>query len=425
MKTTNRTTRTCRLSESYQRCRQAIDLRWVIALAVVVQPFSADLALAQWQFDPIVRVAWDYDDNAGLSSRTDNKDRISGYIGELTLGVFFRDQNTAFGLEPILRSRKYDSESDRDSDDQFLNLRYRFSGEKNTFTFRGGYARESVRTAELADSDLDAEVDPDEITDDETAFINTRQRREKLQAVPRWSYRISDVSSIAADVRYLSVDYVDSVQAVGLIDYTDIRANLSYNHRFSARTNGVLVATARNYNADEFDQETSGYGVSAGINRDLSETTSVQAFIGLEDTEVADGDSEVNPVYDVSLTRRQETTNLLLQYRRRISGSGQGSLSKRDEVNLRFTRQLNDVLASGLGARAYQSESIGPANIATDYVQLHAQLLWQLSRAFSLTADYRYTVLQRSLDGEGANSNRFTIWLSYQPNSQGRIQLRP
>jgi hypothetical protein len=396
------------------------------ALALVLL-IASHTSLAEWEFDPSVRVAVDFDDNAGLNTRTDQEDDISGYIGEVDLEMLYRSEISTLSIQPILRTRAYDSEIDRDSDDQFLNLRGRRDGEASALGFRASYGRESVRTAELADAGLDTDLDPDEIDDDETGRVDTRDRRERFRVVPYWTYRFSNVSSIRADVGYLDVRYesVDPDLTSNLVDFTDIRGNLSYQRALSARNTGVIRLTARNYQTERtVGGDISGYGVSLGLNRELTETTTLRALIGVEETETFIGSNEPNWVGDFSIVRRQQTTQLLAQYRQRISASGRGFLVKRNEVNLRFMRDLNDRFSAGLGARAYQTDTLADVTLETNYVQLHGQLLWQLSNAFSIRANYRYTVLERSRDGEGANSNRFTLWFTYQPNSRSRLSFQ-
>lgn len=382
---------------------------------------------ADWEFDPALRVAADFDDNANLSHLTAQEDSIEGYIGELDFEALYRSETGIFSINPVIRTRGYDSNTDRDSDDQFLNFRMRRDGQFHTFGLRGNYSRESVRTAELADAELDADLDPDEIEDDDSSLISTRDRREKFRIVPSWTYQFSDVSSWRADVGFLTVDYIndDPAQGNNLVDYTDIRGRLSYQRNMSARNTGILSVTARNYQTDELGGDVNGYGVSAGFNRAMTETTTFRALIGVEETERINDSNEPSFVTDISLVRSQETTRLLLQYRQRVSASGRGQLVERNEVNLRFTRALNDKFSAGLGARAYQTTALGNIDNETNYVQLHAQLLWQISNAFSMRANYRHTVIDRAINGESANSNRFTLWFTYRPNSRSRITFQP
>ena len=253
----------------------------------------------------------------------------------------------------------------------------------------------------------------------------SRERRERLRAAPRWSYKISDVSSFDADINFLNVDYAAQGVSSTLFDFTDTRLRLSYRRNFSNRNTGFIAVTGRDYTTERVDGDRIGRGVSAGFSRSLSETTRFRATIGLEDSDregvSGPGDSDkANTVYDISLTRNLQTIRLLAQYRKRIAPSGRGFLVSRDEFNLRFTRDLNDRFSAGLGVRAYTTNSVNEEFNEQDYVQLRGQVIWRLSQAFSMQADYRHTVINREIQGEGANSNRITVWLNYQPSPSGR-----
>jgi hypothetical protein len=145
----------------------------------------------------------------------------------------------------------------------------------------------------------------------------------------------------------------------------------------------------------------------------------LRLIVGLENTDVIGGNSEIDPVGEITLTRRLETIKLLAQYRRVVSGGGTGNLTARDIININFTRELNERVSAGIGVRAYSTKSrqegVGTLD-ERDYVQLRAQVVWNLSRTFSFEANYRYTVLDRVNLGESANSNNITFWMNWRPS---------
>jgi hypothetical protein len=403
------------------RCRKQASHAAVVLLGLL----CVENATAEWNFDPVVRAAWDFDDNATLSTRTDQEEKISGLIGELSLGIRNNTENGFFALVPMYRTRKYGSNDNRDSDDQFLNFSTGLFGVRNDLRLSADFARESVRTAEIADADLEAELDPDEITDDESGRVGSTARRERIRAKPAWSYQVSDVSSLDATVNFQTISYNDRDLISNLWDYTDTRLRISYRRDLSDRNTGIFSVTARDYTSERPNSDSTGYGVAAGLTRSLSETTTLRALFGVEQTErditgTVNVTEDPNFVTDISLVRRMETARLLAQYRQSISASGRGTLSKRNEFNLRFSRDLNDRFTAGLGVRAYTLETVDGLSNEQDYVQLRGQLIWRISQTFSMQTDYRYTVLNREILGEGSNSNRITVWFTYQPNSQGR-----
>jgi hypothetical protein len=185
---------------------------------------------------------------------------------------------------------------------------------------------------------------------------------------------------------------------------------------FSQRNTGIITATARNYNADDILDDTTGYGLAAGFTRNLTENSLFRALVGVENTERFLQDDSQNFVFDLYYRQRLETILLIAQYRRSVIASGAGRLTARDSVNLRFTRQLSDKLSAGLGVRAYQTTGLSDISIIErDYVQLRSQLTWSLSSAFSLEANYAYTFIRRSNLDDSANSNNINLWFVYHP----------
>jgi len=396
--------------------RQRLAGLYVISFFVLLGAASSVMA-AEWRFEPVLRIAGDFDDNPYLSIRTDVDKDESGFIAEGTARVAYLSQTTDFFMTPTLRSSNYGSDSDLNSDDQFLSLGFGHSTQSTTFRLRGRYARESVRTAERADADLDIE-DPDEIPDNESGIVSLLGRRQGMYITPSFEYRMSGVSSIGLELNHSDVRYED-VFAGLLTDYTDSRINASYRRGWTPRTTGIFTATYRNYQTERGQNEVSGAGLTVGLDHRISETTRFRIAGGFENTEVLDDESDVNWVANVSFVRTLKTTRLIAQYRRSISASGSGALATRDSINLNFTRDLSDRISAGIGARVYSTNAIAETAVSTfderDYVQLRAQFIWHMSTTMSLETNYRYTFLARENVGESANSNQVTVWFNYRP----------
>ena len=421
----------------YQNRKSVSERRLATKLMLVMLPIAvlgSGTASADWKFDPILRASWDYDDNATLSTRTDDEVELSGYIAEASLDMIYASERSYLSMRPMVRTRNYGKEvevEDWNADDQFFDVLGVFQGDKNSFRIFADLSRESVRTAELADADLDTEIDPDDIADDQSGFI-TSQRRNRYRIAPRWTHRFSGVSSIETDLSYLTASYEETDDLVSLFDFTDIRLRIGYRRNFSQLNSAVFSISARDYDTDRFAGDRKSYEISGGIVRRLSETTQFRAFVGLESVDQEDvglptASIDPQPTGEITLSQQLKTIRLLAQYRKRVNATGRGSLTARDELNLRFSRDLNERVTVGLGARAYKTETVSGFFNTQDFVQIRGQVVWRISRAFSMQADYRHTVIDRGLIDGAADSNRFTLWLSYQPNPIGRddrLQIR-
>jgi len=387
----------------------------ILFLLIAVGAISTTEA-AEWRIEPILRVGADFDDNPFLSVRTDFEESVNGTIVEGAAKIVYTSQRTDFSITPRIRNRKYDSDTDLDSDDQFLRVNFTARTQSTDFRFRGNYSRESTRTAERADTDFDVD-DPSDIPEDESGRVGIRDRRERLVLQPSILFRMSDISALSARVNYQDVRYDEAFAGI-LTDYTDSRLTLSYSRAFSPRNTAILATSYRKYDTASSSESVNGVSLNVGFDRRFTETTRLRAMAGLEDTELVGADSEMAWVADISLFRQLETITLLAQYRRSVSASGVGQLGARDSVNLNFTRDLNDTITAGLGARIYQTSAVNDTSQNfnnQNYVQLRSNFVWNLSETFSLEADYRYTFLDRESLGESSNSNEITIWLNYAP----------
>jgi hypothetical protein len=390
-----------------------------VLLSSAIMLLLAPAAFADWQINPLLRMGGEYDDNAELNTRTDREIVLQGYLLEASADFVYSAPRTTFNVLPRVLSRNYPKNPEIESTDLFLVSRFNHKMKASAIGFRVNFDQQTVRTAER--SDADAGVDnPDDIPDDDSGRVGVRGNRSKWRISPKWSYQVSELSTISADIDYFDVRYGD-VFAGLLTDYTDARFNLNYRREFSSRNAFTMLATGRNFqSANAIANEVTGYGLQVGFDRDMSEKSRLRAMVGVENTQPSVGKEISEVVGNITFTQRLETITLLAQYRRSISASGAGRTSSRDQVNVNFSRRLNEKISAGLGIRAYRSVGLGGSFTVDnrDYAQLRTNFVWHFSSSFQVEADYRYTVLDRGdLLGERANSNRVTLWFVYQPNS--------
>jgi len=408
------------VANAYSRIAATLIYSFVIAMVV---PITVQ---AQWLFEPVVKVGGEKDDNATLSTRTDDVLDVTGVLYDLSVRIDYNSALTDFFVTPKIVSRNYADAPELDSDDVFVESVYRHRTKSSDIRIRVFYDDQTARTAERADTDLDVE-DPGDIPDDDTGAVRLKGRRQQLRIRPTWNYQFSGANSMDIDLRYVDTNYDDNLKFDDqgnplLKEFTDTRLAVSFNREFSERTTGIITAMGRNYKVDIGSSETKGVGIMAGFNRLLSETTIIRALIGLEDTDSDISDTDPTFVADLSLRRRLQTVNLLAQYRRSVSASGSGKLAVRDSVNLNLSRKLSEKITAGLGARIYQTNSLDDV-LAIDernYVQLRAQFTWNMTNHFAAEVDYRYTFQKRDSLLESANSNQVILWFVYRLNAIDR-----
>jgi hypothetical protein len=385
------------------------------ALFATVLAWAPGADAAEWSIGPFVSVAGDYDDNAGLQSRTDEEEKISGFIGEVGADIGYRSDLYDFRAIPRLLSRRYPGDSDFDNDDQFLDYRFTRQTQNGNWGVDGKFIRDFIRTGERAYVDFEAD-DPEQLEDDDSGRVGARDRRFRWTVTPHWRTQLSDTSYANFRARYINVDYDQTAETL-LVDYKNARAEARYNRILDPRTTALVEADALWYSAEDTPGDSTSYGLQLGVRRDLSETTSFEVLGGLSTSERVSGGNETNWIGEANLIRRLETIRLLGQFRRSITGTGSGTLTRRDQVNIAFTRRLTNLLTAGLGLLGYTTNSVEDVQFdERNYVQLRSQFIWSLTRNFDLEANYRWTLIDREDEDESANSNAITVWLHYRPN---------
>ncbi len=394
-----------------------------VAIVVATLPIIAQAQGQGWQFEPILKAGVETDDNASLSTRTDQEVGLTGFLADARADINYSSSDTtSFFLQPRVLIRSYPDDSKFDSDDFFLRSRFRHNSPTSTFGFLANFDQQSVRTAERSNSDLDI-IDPDEVPIDDTGLVGLDGDRSRWRLSPFWNYKLSNVSAMEVGLDYLNTQY-DSVFAGQLVDYTDARINLSYRRSFSNTTTGVAVLTGRQYKPDSSATDNNGVGLLAGFEYALSQKTRLTAMIGVENTDQSAGRSDSNAIGNITLTRDLETIQMFARYQRAVSGNGAGKVEVRDTVNMNFSRRLNQKISAGLGIRAYHAQEVSSTSSVGDrnYVQLQSKFSWYLTSAFIVEADYRYTVMDRSnAIGERSNSNGVGLWFVYQPKANPKL----
>jgi hypothetical protein len=383
-----------------------------VLLALVYAPVYAQ----DWSFDPLLSIGGEIDDNAQLTTRTDDVVELTGLLLEAAADIGYRSEATDFVFTPLIQDRSYADDPDFDSTMIDALMRYEFSSPRNTWRFDAWYNQDTVRRAERADADLGVD-DPDFIPDDDTGLVQLRGDRRKLVLRPVWAFDWSDKSTSVVRLNYRDVTYED---VLFLSDYIDMQLMLDYRLDFSRKTTGFVAGTARHYEADQVLGEFDSNALNVGFESLLSPTLRVRARVGAENVKSPiSGLDETRPIGELTFIRRLETIRLLAQYRRTVTSSGGGRMSTRDAFNLNFTRLLGERFDAGFGVRAYSTKPIallpGEDLFGRDYLQLTALFNWNITRKFAFRTMYRYTWVDRKILGESANSNQVMIWLDFRP----------
>lgn len=390
-----------------------------VLCAAPVLFFSGTSGAQEWRFQPEVRVGAEYDDNSRLSTVPAFVQTSDGYLIGASLEMRYATERTTFSVSPRILSRNYNEIPDIDSNDQFVDLNFNRKFLKGNLGIRADFAKESVRTAERTEPDLDEE-DPSLITDDDIGLVFTSGDRDRFSITPQWNYDIGQRTSLVLGAEYLDVGY-SGAAVNSFVDYSDARFEGALSRRISERTSAYFGVGVRQFDNKASNDDYDGIAASMGMQSNLSETVRLQAEIGYEEANLeSTGQSDSAVVGNISLVRSLETVTYLLRFSRSVSPGGNGRVSERDSFNLNIRKKFTERVSGSVGLRSTSTDDI--VNTAQsiggrDLLQLSAQLKVAISRAFTVEANYRYNDIERPADGGSADSNSITLWLVYRPTA--------
>ncbi len=380
----------------------------------------APAAQANWEVSQKLGAGVGYDDNARLDKVGGEQGSESFYGVDAEATFSYATQLTKFEITPVLASKRFLEDSDLNTDDMFLFFDWKREGINADFGFRGNISREAVRTAERLNVDFDIE-DPDDIEGDSSGLVISLGDRDRVRLSPEFSYAFSPRYSMRLVGTYQDTSY-DQKASRFLSSFQDYSLNASLLYRMSEQDVVLLNAVGSNYETDTLGRDSKGTQFGIGYNRRLSERTSLRFLVGSNSTEDQTGQSQSNPVAEVSLIHRYLLSTVIASYRRSVAGSGNGGQSLYNTFSLNVTRDLTPKLTLNGGARVYTADSLDAVLTDYEYTQLRASLGWRVRRTVTLDLQYAFTHVKRT-DGliiDNEDSNAISLWVYWSPNPLSR-----
>ncbi|MEM9403038.1 MAG: autotransporter outer membrane beta-barrel domain-containing protein [Pseudomonadota bacterium] len=399
------------------------ELATFIALAA-----ASNVALASdWYLEPVVSYTAEASDNRRLS--LDPEGDTFGNLVETAARFGTESQRIRFYVTPSAVFRKYDDTGESlNTDDLFLESSLRATGIRSVFDLGVNYQYESTLTSELTSAEPENPDLEDEF-DDGTGFAEISLRRERLNLRPKWTRELSERTRMVLAGRYTRVDY-NEVAGTTRTNFDSAGVSAGINFRANQRLRWVFTLGASEYEADSTQNTTENLTAEAGFLYNISEKVDARFEIGIQQSEAEfldDGqlvsEDSTDTVYRLALNRTLERTRLVLDLSRKVSPSGAGFQTTRDQLLVSAERDVSDRFVATVRARYFDSESsdVGETFRDRDYLRTELELNWQVSRHVSLGLLYQYSQQERSGgDDLFARSNTALLTVSYRPQ---RIRL--
>ena len=390
------------------------------ATAIIAALTSVVAVGADWEFNPRVEAGYLYDDNYRLTS-PGTETSVQGPLADAQLEFRSRTPTNDFSFTPRVRATYFSDEQELDYVDYFGLLDWRYEGQTIESRVRGEYAKQDIVNSEQPDAELPGDVglgDPD-IGDSGRVLVPNRRTRAAIR--PLLNVELSQKRALEFGANFADVSF-DREFPGAQVDYQSGDVSAGLLTRFSEVSS--LLARVR---AARYDIEALGDSESYGAELEWTRrtVTEMETFLraGAQNVKFEDGIKETAWLFGAGVNMPIGRNQLFADLTHSVGPSSAGIVITRDQLRVRWTRDITPRLAFLLGVRGTHDEDIRedgtyrPRRYATGDVGL--QWHWQEEFSLIMAYDYSWQEFDDALV-DAATSSGARVTVLYQPLQRRR-----
>jgi hypothetical protein len=389
------------------------------ATVLIAALVSAAAWGADWELNPRVEAGYLFDDNYRLTSPGTEID-VQGPVADAELEMRARMPSSEFSFTPRIRATYFPDETELDTTDYYGDLDWQHHGQRAQTRIRGEFAQQDIINSEQPDAEVPGDADLGEAEFGDAGRVLVPNRRTRVAVRPTFEYELSPRRGLEFGLNLADVSFDEEIPGAQE-DYS----SADFTAGLVSRLTPVTSLTTR-IRAAQFDIESQGDSTSYGLEVEWDRRTAadVRTFLrgGAQNVEFEDGEKETAWLAGAGVSMPVGRNMLFADLSRSVGPSSAGNVITRDQLRLRWTRDLTPRLALLFGVRGTHDEDVSsdeeftPRSYATGDVGLQ----WRWLEEFSLLAAANYT--WQEFDGavDAATSSGATVSVVYQPLQRRR-----
>lgn len=367
----------------------------VLALPIVAITMGSPCWAIGWEYEPFASLSLGYDDNVRLTSNPD-----ASAQGRFEAGVAMQTDTevTQTEIRPMVRWSRYPSETELNTDEQFLGFSTRYLGELSSLGLKVDWSRTSSVTSELQD----------------TGRVSVNAQRSLFSFGPSWSYRLTSKNTVNLSGSVQRIRWPDD-ELDTFDEYNNNEVKVGFDRELTPLLAFNSRAYQRNFESIETGFQADTVGLELGFSKEFTERTKASILVGgwtsdLEEDSSTDSITGTSTRIDVQhKTALASVKGLLTQD---LIPSSLGNV--REDVSFQITTDFKATarMSWGVAARWQRSESAGGFVESRDrtYYQLRPFVAWRLNRQLQLKSSL--DIAQQKLDDQAGNQNRNRLLVS-------------
>jgi hypothetical protein len=391
-----------------------------VAAAALLMPLAA--MAADWELNPSIEAGYLIDNNYRLLP-PGSEIEVQGPLVDAQLEMRARAPSGGeFSFTPRVRATYFPDEQDLDSTDYFADLYWLHQGQRVRTEIRLDGAQQDVVNSEQPDAEVpnDANLGDVDLGDSGRVLVDNRRTRGSLR--PEFSFELSPRRSLEFGANVTDVSYDEEIPGAQVdYRYGDITAGyvtqVSQTSSFTTRLRGAQ------YEID-FQGDSTSYGVE--LQWDTRNAADRRTFLrgGAQRVDFEDGGSATAWLAGGGVSLVAGRNQLFADLTRSVGPSSAGIVITRDQLRLRWTRDLTPRLSFLAGIRGTHDEDVNsdqPLFNPRSYATGDIGLLWRWQEEFALrvAADYTWQKYDDSLVDDATSSGAM-VSILYEPLQRRR-----
>jgi hypothetical protein len=395
-------------------------LRRAVCLAAGALSIGAAAQAADWEWNPSVEAGYMFDDNYRLTQPGTEID-VQGPMVDAQLEMRARMPASEFSFTPRVRSTYFTNETDLDATDYYGTLFWQHRGQKLESEVTADVSDVDVVNSEQPDAEVPGNATLGESDLGDSGRVLVKNRRSRGSIRPHFDYELSQRHSLEFGANYTEVNYDQEIPGAQ-VDYrnADITAglvtSLSPTSSLTARLRGARYET-------DIQGDSDSYG--AELQWDSHNAAGTQTFLraGAQQVEFESGESTTAWLAGAGVSLLSGRNELFADLSRSVGPSSAGIVIARDQLRLRWTRDLTPRVSFLAGLRGTHDDDVSEQSVfrARQYATGDIGLQWRWQEEFSLRVSYDYT--WQDFDDaltDAATSSGAMVSVLYQPSQRRR-----
>jgi hypothetical protein len=402
--------------------------RPALTMAVVggsLLSLALPVGATDYEFDPRVELAGGYNDNANLSVVSADRIGSGEALLDARVDLIARESNWQWRVTPEARGTWFPSDSDIDSNGEFLYLNGQRSGPRYTLGLDGYGSSQSLLPSYLPTANLGTGLGTSEPG---ATLVTPASIRENLGYLsPTYTFAMTQRQSLELSATYTDATFSREFEAV-YVNYQNITGSAGLVLRATPTGSLTVRALAQDFRPDfgNTTGTTDTYGGEVQWDGKLSATKQYYLRAGAVRTDfssvpgTAAASNSTNWTGGAGTQWTYSVTEIFLDVLRTVAPTAQGYVVNQDLLRLRLAQRFTPRLAGFVGVRVIYQDPV-PGTLAPNAQTQHynfatAGFEWRIARQFSLIGAYDFTEYRSPGAPSTGRANAILLSVVYEPH---------